>query len=244
MEFNPLYKGGFMSRKIKVITAAVVVTVLIWLWVLPFGAIEIKRCYGDVNNDAYVTTEDARIALMLAAGIYENEVFGLDFEAADIDKDGKIKTTDARIILRTAAGQIPVKYMEGYEFDEHPDEFTEIINDYRFEKDRKSIRLTMSPELCKAARLAAQEYATKTGSAFIREDGSHYYKILNESGIKYTCADKMITTASFGYIQAAQKILSDSQSEKALLSDNFRKIGVGAFSTDGRTFYWCVFLTK
>ena len=94
------------------------------------------------------------------------------------------------------------------------------------------------------ARTAAQEYATKTGSSFIREDGSHYYKILDEKGIKYTCADKMITTASFGYVQAAQKILTDAQSEKALLSDNFRNIGVGAFSTDGRTFYWCVILTK
>ena len=69
-----------MSRKIKVITAAIVVTVLIWLWAMPFGAIEIKRCYGDVNNDAYVTTEDARIALMVAAGIYEHELFGLDYE--------------------------------------------------------------------------------------------------------------------------------------------------------------------
>lgn len=233
-----------MSRKIKVITAAIAVTVLIWLWAMPFGAVEIKRCYGDVNNDAYVTTEDARIALMVAAGIYEHELFGLDFEAADMDGDDLIKTTDARLILRTAAGHLATVYMEGYEFDEHPEEFTEIINDYRFEKDRKSIRLTMSPELCEAARVAAEEYATKTGSAFIREDGSHYYKILDEMGIQYTCADKMIVNASFGYIGAAEKILADSQMEKALLSNNFSKIGVGAYSTDGRTFYWCVFVTK
>ena len=233
-----------MSRKIKVITAAIAVTVLIWLWAMPFGAVEIKRCYGDVNNDAYVTTEDARIALMVAAGIYEHELFGLDFEAADMDGDDLIKTTDARLILRTAAGHLATVYMEGYEFDEHPEEFTEIINDYRFEKDRKSIRLTMSPELCEAARVAAEEYATKTGSAFIREDGSHYYKILDEMGIQYNCADKMIVNASFGYIGAAEKILADSQMEKALLSNNFSKIGVGAFSTDGRTFYWCVFVTK
>ena len=233
-----------MSRKIKVITAAIAVTVLIWLWAMPFGAVEIKRCYGDVNNDAYVTTEDARIALMVAAGIYEHELFGLDFEAADMDGDDLIKTTDARLILRTAAGHLATVYMEGYEFDEHPEEFTEIINDYRFEKDRKSIRLTMSPELCEAARVAAEEYATKTGSAFIREDGSHYYKILDEMGIQYICADKMIVNASFGYIGAAEKILADSQMEKALLSNNFSKIGVGAYSTDGRTFYWCVFVTK
>ncbi len=238
------YEGGIMSKKIKVITAAIVVTVLIWLWALPFGAIEIKRCYGDINNDAYVTTEDARIALMVAAGIYEEELLGLDFEAADMNQDDFVNTVDARLILRTAAGHLATEYMEGYEFDEHPEEFTKIINDYRFEKDRKSIKLAMSPELCEAARVAAQEYATKTGSAFLREDGSHYYKILDEMGIEYSCADKMMVTASFGYSQAAKKVLADSQSEKALLSDNFTKIGVGAYSSDGRTFYWCVFVIK
>ena len=233
-----------MSRKIKVITVAIVVTVLIWLWVLPFGAIEVKRCYGDVDNDAYVTTEDARVSLMIAAGIYEKDLYGLDFEAADVDGDDKIRTTDARIILRTAAGQLPVRYMEAYEFDEKPKEFTKIINDYRLDKNNKLKKLTVSSELCEVARIAAQEYATKTGSALIREDGSHFYKILDESGIEYTSADKMIVTASFGHVQAAQKLLLDSQSEKSLVSDNFKKIGVGAFSTDGRTFYWCVFLTK
>lgn len=237
-------KGGFMSRKIKIITAAFVITALIWLWAMPFGAIEIKRCYGDVNNDGYVTTEDARIALMAAAGIYENELYGLDFEAADMDKDGFLKTTDARLILRTAAGHIESVYMVGYEFDESPVEFTEIINDYRFEKDRKSIRLTMSPELCEAARVAAEEYATKTGTAFLREDGSYYYKLLDQMGIEYTCAGKMTVTASFGYKGAAEKFLADAQNEKILLSKNFSKIGVGAFSNDGRTFYWCIFLTK
>ena len=233
-----------MSRNVKVITTAVVVTVLIWLWALPFGAIEIKRCYGDINNDAYVTTEDARIALMVAAGIYEEELFGLDFDAADINSDTEINTVDARLILRTAAGHIPTAYMEGYEFDENPEKFTKIINDYRFEKDRKAIKLKMSSELCEAARIAAQEYATQTGTSFLRQDGSHYYKILDEMGIEYTCADKMMVTASFGYNQAADKLLADSQSEKAILSDNFSKIGVGAYSSDGRTFYWCVFLIK
>ncbi len=232
-----------MSKKIKIIAAVVLVCVIAVLSVMPMGAIEIVRCYGDIDNDAYVTTIDARIALMVSAGIYENELFGLDYEAADIDGNGDIETVDARLILRTAAGQVPKKYMEAYTFDEKPDEFTERINDYRFEHDRKSIRLEMSPELCAAARVAAQEYSTRTGTALLREDGSYYFKILEEMGIECTLADKMITSASFGNAQAAQNLFNDPQSEKALLNNDFRKIGVGAYSSDGRNFYWCVIVT-
>lgn len=232
-----------MSKKIKVITAVVLVGILVAFSVMPMGAIEIVRCYGDVDNDAYVTTIDARIALMVSAGIYDHELFGLDYDAADIDENGNIETVDARLILRTAAGQLPKKYMEAFEFDTKPEEFTEIVNDYRFEKDRKSIRLEMSPELCEAAEVEAQEYATKTGTALLRDDGSYYYKILDEMGIEYTLADKMITSASFGNAQAAQNLFKDLQSEKAILNKDFRKIGVGAFSSDGRNFIWCVIVT-
>lgn len=232
-----------MGKKIKVITVAVVITVFIWLSVIPFGAIEIKRCYGDVDNDAYVTTEDARLALMVAAGIHD-ELYGLDFQAADMNKDGYIKTEDARLILRTAAGQLSEVYMEGYEFSEEPEKFAKLINDYRFEKDRRAIRLVLSDDLCKAAQTAAEEYATQTGTALLRNDGSYYYKLLDEYGVQYTCADKIIVNASFGYSGAASKIFADSQSEKAILSSNFTKIGVGAYSNDGRTFYWCVFVTN
>lgn len=232
-----------MSKKIKVITTAVIVTALIWLSAMPFGAIEIKRYYGDINNDGYVTTEDARIALMVAAEIYDKQLFGLDFEAADMNGDDRIRTDDARLILRAAAGHIEKVYMEGYEFNEEPQKFAKIINDYRFETDRKAINLTLSDDLCKAAKLAAQEYVLNTDSAFVRADGSYYYTILDEMGIEYTRADKMVIKASFGYEQAAKNLLADSQSEKAILSDNFRKIGVGAYSADGRTFYWCVIVT-
>ena len=233
-----------MSRKIKIITTAIVIIAMIWLCAMPFGAIEIKRYYGDVNNDGYITTEDARIVLMVAAGIYETELFGLDFEAADLNDDNRIQTDDARLVLKTAAGQLEKVYMDAYEFSEQPEEFVEIINDSRFKADRKAIRFTLSEELCEAARLAAQEYVLNTGSALVRANGSYYYTILDEKGIEYTCADKMIVEASFGYRQAAQKLLSDSQSKKSILSDNFRNIGVGAYSTDGRTFYWCVIVTK
>ncbi len=232
-----------MSRNLKVIITAIVVTVLIWCSIMPFGAIEIVRAYGDVDNDAYVTTSDARLALMVAAGINSTELYGLDFEAADLDDDGEITTVDARLILRTAAGHLETKYMEGYEFDERPEDFAEKINDYRFEKDRKVVKFTLSPELCEAARVAAQEYVTKTGSALVRENGTYYYGILDDMGIEYSRADKIIVNASFGYSQAIDKIIADAQSEKALMNDDYRKIGVGAYSADGRNFYWCVLLT-
>lgn len=232
-----------MSRNFKVIFTAIVVTVLIWCSVLPFGAIEIVRAYGDVDNDAYVTTVDARIALMVAAGINDTELYGLDFKAADLDGDESITTVDARLILRTAAGQLETKYMEGYEFDEQPEAFAEKINDYRFEKDRKVVKFTLSPELCEAAKIAAQEYVTKTGTALVRDDGTYYYKLLDDMGIEYSRADKMIVSASFGYSQVVDKITGDAQGEKALMNDDYKKIGVGAYSADGRNFFWCVILT-
>ena len=232
-----------MSRNFKVIAAAIVVTVLIWCSVMPFGAIEVVRAFGDVDNDAYVTTEDARLVLQIAAGINNTSLYGLDFAAADLDGDGEITTVDARLILRTAAGHIETRFMEGFEFNEEPEKFAEKINDYRFEQDRSTIKYTLSPELCEAAKLAAQEYVTKTGNALIREDGTYYYRILDDMGIEYSRADKMVIAASFGYSQAVDKILSNPQSEKALTDEVYRNMGVGAYSADGRTFYWCIILT-
>lgn len=232
-----------MSRNFKVIVTAIVVTVLIWCSVLPFGAIEVVRAYGDVDNDAYVTTEDARIVLKVAAGIDDTALYGLDFEAADLDGDGEITTVDARLVLRTAAGHIETRYMEGFEFNEEPEKFADEINDYRFEQDRKAIKFTLSTALCDVAKVAAQEYVTKTGSAFIREDGTYYYKMLDDMGVEYSRADKIVIPASFGYKQAVDKIIADSQGEKAIMNDEYRNIGIGAYSADGRTFYWCVILT-
>lgn len=233
-----------MSKRIRAIIICVIALSLVLVSVMPNGAIQINRLYGDIDNDGYVTTEDARIALLVVAQLYEKELYGIDFEAADIDGDAAITTQDARLILMTAAGQIFKKPMEGYEFSENPEEFAERINEYRFEKNHDAVKFTLSPELCTAARISAEEYALKTGSAFTREDGTYYYKLLDEMGIEYACADKIIIHSSFGYEQAIDKILSDSQAEKSLTSDNFSNIGVGAFSNDGRTFYWCIFLTK
>ncbi len=234
-----------MKRKAMVIVAVLVTVALLTVYfMLPTGALEIKRYYGDVDNDGYVTTVDARIVLMCVAGIYEKTLLGLDYEAADMDDDGKLTTIDARLTLQTAAGQLDERFMVGYEFTENHQEFTKLINDYSYEKDHKLIKLTLSNDLCDAARVAAQEYALKTGSAFIREDGSYFYKLLDEKGIVYNVADKVVIHSGYGYEKAFEDMLNDLQSEKLLTSKNFSKIGIGAYSTDNRTFYWCIFVTK
>lgn len=233
-----------MSKALKALSAVFIVVALVCASVVPYGAIEIKRYYGDVDNDGYVTTMDARIVLMAVAGIYSKTLAGVDFAAADVDNDGKLSTNDARVVLKTAAGQMEENFMTGYEFSENHEAFVKIINDYRFNKDHKSVKLTLSNELCQVARIAAEEYALKTGSAFIREDGSLYNTLLDEMGIEYTYLDKIVIYSGFGYEEAAQEMLDDMQGEKMLSSSNFSKIGVGAYSTDNRTFYWCVFVMR
>ena len=233
-----------MHKSLKIILAFALIVCVICVSVVPYGALEIKRYYGDVDNDGYVTTMDARIVLMSVAGIYGKTLAGVDFAAADMDNDGKLSTQDARLVLKTAAGQLEETFMTGYEFSENHEAFVKIINDYRFEKDHKSVKLTLSNDLCEVARIAAQEYALETGNAFIREDGSLFNTLLDEKGIEYTYLDKIVIYSGFGYEEAAQEMLDDMQGEKMLSSSNFSKIGVGAYSTDNRTFYWCVFVMR
>ncbi len=233
-----------MKKSLKIIFGMLLVISVVVASVVPYGAIEIKRYYGDVDNDGYVTTMDARAVLMSVAGIYDKTLAGVDFAAADIDNDGALTTKDARMVLKTAAGQLEETFMTGYEFSENHEDFVKVINDYRFNKDHKSVKLTLSNELCQVARIAAQEYALKTGNAFIREDGTLFNTLLDEYGIEYTHLDKIVIYSGFGYQEAAEQMLEDMQGEKMLSSSNFSKIGVGAYSTDNRTFYWCVFVMR
>lgn len=230
-----------MKKSFKILVIAVVITAVIVLSVMPFGAIEIKRYYGDINNDANVTTQDVIIALSVATGIYKDELTSMDFEATDMDYDNSITTNDARLILKTAAGQEFKKQMEGYEFNENPDLFLKKVNEMRINEGVSSLKL--SKDLCNIAKEAAEEYATKTGSAFAREDGSYYYALLDEKGVSYTIADKMIIPASFGYKETFDELVKVQQSKKALCSKNFKKFGIGAYTKDGHTFYWCILLT-
>ncbi len=233
-----------MNKKLKAVIAVMIVTVTVFLAVMPFGAVQIKRYYGDIDCDGDVTVQDARIALMAAVKIYEYELTDMDLIAADINGDGEITSVDARLILRIAAGLQKKEEIENYEFSVNSQELVNKINAMRVEKSADATPLVLSDELCMAAQEAAQEYATATGTALFRENGAYYYTLLDEIGISYTFADKMIVESSFGYIQAFEAFASEQQSKKALCSENFNKIGIGAFSDDGITFYWCIFLIK
>lgn len=234
-------KGGSMKKHFKIFVIAVVITAVIVLSLIPFGAVEIKRYYGDINNDSYVTTQDAVIALSIAVGIYDGTLTEMDFEAADINGDNLITTHDARMILRTAAGQEAKRPMEGYEFSENADKFLTSVNELRINEGIGTLKL--SNDLCAVARDAAREYATETGTAFTNSDDSYYYTLLDKNGINYTFADKIVIPSTFSYKETFNELAENLQSKKALCNKHFKKFGVGAYTKDGHTFYWCIFLT-
>ncbi len=233
-----------MSKKLKAIIAVVLVTVIVFMVSMPFGAIQVTRLYGDINNDSFVTIQDARIALMIATGIYPETVEGLDFQTADIDRNGKISIDDVLIILKTAAGFVATKPIGNFEFSENGTEFVNLVNTYRVQDDFAKNYLIYSSDLSDIARIAAEEYATKTGTAYTNFDGSYYYKYLDYAGIRYEYADKIIISSTYSYKAAVEAMMRNQQSKKALLSGEFTKIGVAAYTKDARTFYWCVILIK
>ena len=233
-----------MSKKFKAIIAVVLVSVIVFAVAMPFGAIQVTRLYGDINNDSFVTIQDARIALMIATGIYPETVEGIDFQTADIDKNGKISLDDVLTILKTAAGFIPTQAIGNFEFSESGPEFTSLVNTYRVQDDASKNHVVYSPELSNIARIAAEEYATKTGTAFTNFDGSYYYKYLDYAGISYEYADKIIISSTYSYKSVVEAMMRNQQSKKALLNGEFTKIGIGAYTKDARTFYWCVILIK
>ncbi len=62
-----------------------------------------KTVYGDINGDGVVDTEDARVALQIAAGLVDLENKS-QLKRCDFNFDGYITIFDARQILRGAAG--------------------------------------------------------------------------------------------------------------------------------------------
>ncbi|MBQ7116391.1 MAG: alpha/beta fold hydrolase [Clostridia bacterium] len=64
--------------------------------------IPMDQIIGDINNSGAITTDDARIALKVAAG--QQKLSKEKTKYADIDEDGSITTSDAKDILAMAAG--------------------------------------------------------------------------------------------------------------------------------------------
>ena len=232
-----------MKRTVKRIALVFLSVLLIAVSCLPMFAFEVKRYYGDIDNDGKVTVTDARTILIMAIGLFEGSLSEQDAAAADVDDNGEINLVDARLALRMAAQLEPKKYMTAYEFDPHAEEFTALINDYRKLKSDGALRdLTVSQELCTVADQAAMEFALQTGTALRRGNGTYFNTLLEEKGVKYNFADKVMCVTTTSYGQCFDKMMSEQQARKAFLSGNFTEIGIGAFSRDGRTVYWCIIL--
>ncbi|MBQ6936149.1 MAG: hypothetical protein IJN49_06300, partial [Clostridia bacterium] len=223
---------------------AFIVVVLIAMSCLPMVAFEVKRYYGDLDNDGKVTVTDARNILCEAIGIYDSTLGEHDFAAVDIDKDGVLTTKDARLALRIAAQLEAREFMPTYEFNKHEEEILNLVNSYREKQSEGELTdLMLSAELSAAADQAAMEFALQTGTALRRGNGTYYNTLLDEKGISYTFTDKVICVSTTSYAQCYDKMLSELQNRKTFLSENFTEIGVGAFSRDGRTVYWCIIFT-
>lgn len=232
-----------MKSVVKKTALFLMVATLLVVSMLPMVAFEVKRYYGDVDNDGAVTVTDARTILTAAIEISENNLSEYDFAAADIDCDGKIGVADARLALRMAAQLEAKKYMPAYEFNKHEEEFVALINEYRkTESDNGLTDLAHSAELSAVADQAAFEFATQTGSALRRGDDSYYNTLLDDNNISYKCADKVMCVSTTSYGQCFDKVIKEAQSTKAFTSKNFSEIGIGAYSKDGRTVYWCIVL--
>ncbi len=232
-----------MKRNLKRLAIVVVAVMLITVTCLPMVAFEVKRYYGDVDNDGLVTVEDARNILKMAIEISENNLSEHDFAAADIDCDKKLTVTDARRTLRIAAQLEAKVFMPAYEFNKHEEELLALINGYRKEESDNTLKnLILSEELSKAADQAAFEFVTQTGSGLRRGDGSYYNTLLDSYGIHYNFADKVMCVSTTSYAQCYDKMIKEMQSNKAFKSENFNEIGIGAYSKDGRTVYWCIIL--
>lgn len=232
-----------MKRIVKKIAIVLVAVMLLAVSMIPMVAFEVKRYYGDVDNDGLVSVEDARNILRMAIEISENNLSEHDFAAADIDCDSKLTVTDARRTLRIAAQLEAKNFMPAYEFNKYEEDFVALINAYRkVESDNELKNLILSEELSKAADQAAFEFVTQTGSGLRRGDGTYYNTLLDSYGIKYNFADKVMCVSTTSYAQCYDKMIKEMQSNKAFKSENFSEIGIGAYSKDGRTVYWCIVL--
>lgn len=90
----------------RIITSLTVTALLVSALSVGFignAAYEDETLYGDVNASGTVDTEDARLALQLAAGVILVEDDD-QLKRADVNFDGAITIFDARQILRGAAG--------------------------------------------------------------------------------------------------------------------------------------------
>lgn len=228
----------------KKITAVFLATAIFVLCVSGGFALDVKRYLGDLDNDGEVSSADARSILLVALEITAPENLSEEeLLCADVDGNGSVTVADAREALLVALGiKEPCEVV--FEFKPQKEELLALINGYRSKLSENSLSpLTLSPELSELADNAAKEFTEETGSAYVNSDGSLYYKSLRDSEVAFTIAQKFVVEAESSCKTAYGKLIDKTGTKKALLSGNYSEIGIGAYSNDGRTFYWCIILT-
>ena len=73
-----------MKRVVKRIAIVLVAVTLLAVSMIPMVAFEVKRYYGDIDNDGRVTVTDARNILLEAIELYEGTLDEHDIAAIDI----------------------------------------------------------------------------------------------------------------------------------------------------------------
>lgn len=72
--------------------------------------VNLSGILGDVDNDGFINSTDARLVLQYVVGKVDAAELNLD--TADVDGDGKVTTTDARMILQWSVGK--TKFLCGH----------------------------------------------------------------------------------------------------------------------------------
>ena len=116
-----------MKSLCKKITAAVIAAAFLVLSASPAGALDIKRYYGDIDDDGVVSTSDAREILLMALEISDRELTDTDRACADVNKDGSITVSDARLALLAAIEITEPEFMPPIPFDPCTDKFIKEI---------------------------------------------------------------------------------------------------------------------
>jgi hypothetical protein len=92
-----------MKKTFKVLVIAVVITAIIVLTTMPFGAIEIKRYYGDINNDGLLDVRD--VTQIARFGVGKRQFTEEENLAADVNLDKTVDVRDITQLCRKIVGK-------------------------------------------------------------------------------------------------------------------------------------------
>ena len=108
--------------------------------------LNVTQCFavvqGDIDNDSYITMNDARYALRVAAGIESCYVNSDEFKLMDFDQDEVISLSDVRNIMLIATG-ISESIIDGIKITTLPITFNGLtINSFSIDNSKVTINVT------------------------------------------------------------------------------------------------------